>query len=432
MGIGDNKIEYVVSAPGKVILFGEHSVVYKKSALCTSINKRLYVMLKTSTENKIHISFPQISTELNCNLEQFEKVVKKNCPLQNSTLQSILENPNLINHDEYLESLKNDLETLGVNTFDLKDKVGAALMAFMFAMRGICHSLQCDLVPFSLQVKSELEVGAGTGSSAAFAVAIAGSIFYYRKCLEMNKTLGFQNSSNFSPKQEQDIGVATESPTKIFSNEEIKIINKWAFCMEKLTHGRPSGIDNTTCTFGSVVVTCQNQDHPGELNFNILKNVPEISLLLISTGVSRNTSNLVAKVKQLRDRNCAVVDAIMNAMDVIATEACNTLDSLSVKSLNDTDILELYKTLGGLMELNHGLLRTLGVSHESLENIVDVTSRHGLTSKLTGAGGGGYAITLLPPNMSRGLIETLENELGPTFKVIEVSIAQEGVRFEKL
>lgn len=50
-----------------------------------------------------------------------------------------------------------------------------------------------------------------------------------------------------------------------------------------------------------------------------------------------------------------------------------------------------------LIDLNHGLLRTLGVSHPLLEKIGDVSAQYGLHSKLTGAGGGGYAYTLVPP-----------------------------------
>ena len=49
------------------------------------------------------------------------------------------------------------------------------------------------------------------------------------------------------------------------------------------------------------------------------------------------------------------------------------------------------------MRENHQHLVTLGVSHPSLETIREKTANpHGLSTKLTGAGGGGCAVTLIP------------------------------------
>lgn len=53
-----------------------------------------------------------------------------------------------------------------------------------------------------------------------------------------------------------------------------------------------------------------------------------------------------------------------------------------------------------LAELNHGLLRTLGVSHESLENVILILNKFNIKGKLTGAGGGGYALALLSPEVA--------------------------------
>jgi len=55
-----------------------------------------------------------------------------------------------------------------------------------------------------------------------------------------------------------------------------------------------------------------------------------------------------------------------------------------------------------LIDLNQQLLVTLGVSHSSLDELCCVTSKHGLHSKLTGAGGGGCAFTLVTPGNLKG------------------------------
>jgi len=53
----------------------------------------------------------------------------------------------------------------------------------------------------------------------------------------------------------------------------------------------------------------------------------------------------------------------------------------------------------------------MGVSHETLDRLCCITLKHGLHSKLTGAGGGGCAVTLLRPDTSQDLIETVQKEL---------------------
>ena len=52
-----------------------------------------------------------------------------------------------------------------------------------------------------------------------------------------------------------------------------------------------------------------------------------------------------------------------------------------------------------LVDMNQGLLAGLGVSHPSLEKVIQLTAAHGLHTKLTGAGGGGVAFSLLTPGI---------------------------------
>ena len=63
------------------------------------------------------------------------------------------------------------------------------------------------------------------------------------------------------------------------------------------------------------------------------------------------------------------------------------------------------RALASLMEENHTHLDTVGVSHPSLEEIQEVTPSFGLSTKLTGAGGMGRAVTLVP----NGVLSNLDS-----------------------
>ena len=55
------------------------------------------------------------------------------------------------------------------------------------------------------------------------------------------------------------------------------------------------------------------------------------------------------------------------------------------------------KKLGKLMNENHALLQQLGVSHDKIDQMVNICVENGaLGAKLTGAGGGGSMIALIP------------------------------------
>ena len=71
-------------------------------------------------------------------------------------------------------------------------------------------------------VQSTLPIGAGLGSSAAFATALAGALLLWRA------------------RGQPDAAPVTG-----------EAINQWAFRSEQIVHGTPSGLDNYTSTFGA-------------------------------------------------------------------------------------------------------------------------------------------------------------------------------------
>ena len=49
-------VEVLVSAPGKVTLFGEHAIVYGEPAIVTAISRRLYVKAEPRSDKNLKIS----------------------------------------------------------------------------------------------------------------------------------------------------------------------------------------------------------------------------------------------------------------------------------------------------------------------------------------------------------------------------------------
>ena len=95
----------------------------------------------------------------------------------------------------------------------------------------------------------------------------------------------------------------------------------------------------------------------------------------------------------------------------------------------DTSNIESLEEFGKLMTINHGLLNALGVSHPRLERIRELVDHENMGwTKLTGAGGGGCAITLLRPGESderkRKLEKSLDTEGYVTF---ETTLGCDGV-----
>ena len=94
-------------------------------------------------------------------------------------------------------------------------------------------------------------------------------------------------------------------------------------------------------------------------------------------------------MRRRRDRLTEIVDGVMSAL---AKCVHNWLELFQSE-----DILGSYQQQRELVEINQHLLASLGVSHASLDAIVSAASEVGLAAKLTGAGGGGCAMVLLPP-----------------------------------
>ncbi len=236
--------------------------------------------------------------------------------------------------------------------------------------------LSSEAAGIELEIDSFIPVAAGLGSSAAVAVASAAAI---SSLLEVN-----------------------------LSRDEIFRI---AFEAEKIIHGNPSGVDPAISTYGGLLIYRRSE---GIRRLDVDVDFP---LIVGNTRIERVTGKLVSHVVELKRRYPSVVERIMDAGAAITL--------LGVEALKNGDL----ETLGDLMNINHSLLCSLGVSNEAIERLVHAARRAGaLGAKLTGAGGGGCIIALPAPNMNHRIAEAIRHAGGDAFTT---SRAVEGVRIEE-
>lgn len=121
-----------------------------------------------------------------------------------------------------------------------------------------------------------------------------------------------------------------------------------------------------------------------------------LKMLITNTKVGRNTKALVASVSERKLRHPDAMTAVFTAVDSISNKMATIIES---PALDELAITEKEVLLEELMEMNQGLLQCMGVSHASIETVIRTTLKYKLSTKLTGAGGGGCVLTLLPTSI---------------------------------
>ena len=128
-------------------------------------------------------------------------------------------------------------------------------------------------------------------------------------------------------------------------------------------------------------------------NLTCIKSNLPLKMLITNTKVGRNTKALVAGVSERTLRHPDAMNFVFNAVDSISKELATIIQS---PIGDDLSVTQKEEKIEALMEMNQGLLQCMGVSHASIETVLRTTLKYKLASKLTGAGGGGCVLTLLP------------------------------------
>ncbi|GLD97599.1 hypothetical protein PINS_up006289 [Pythium insidiosum] len=359
-----------VSAPAKVLLFGEHAVVYGCPSIAAALSQvRLSVFIDRIDDPKISFMFDDIQCTINgskvplCRQYSVEAIAAvardypsddHYVPRPSTAVLSAIEN--VLQHTEADASVMTTLRP--------------ALFLCCAVLRASSILLQTPHT-HGLRIRvsaASFPVGAGLGSSAAFSVALAGGLLQVR--------------------DQQPSSSLTE-------------INAFAYSAEVILHGSPSGVDNTVSTFGGALKFTKlplpaSQPIDGDLS--------KFRILIVNTRVPRSTKALVAGVRARYDEDPSRTQSQFDAIQAIV----NQFVELSA----DGALTE--SVLGQLMEQNHSILNALGVGHDEIEKVATECKREGMWTKLTGAGGGGCTVTLVPGFLAEdrlnAVMKTLESK----------------------
>jgi mevalonate kinase len=152
-----------------------------------------------------------------------------------------------------------------------------------------------------------------------------------------------------------------------------------AMAWERVFHGNPSGIDASVSAHGGTLLFQKGQ------GTQRIAGATDLLLCVGHTGVASSTRTMVELVARQKARRPQIVEKTFEGIRALVANAREALETGDRASL------------GKLMDLNQMLLSGLMLSTEETERLCDLARAQGaLGAKLTGAGGGGCVVALVP------------------------------------
>lgn len=393
----------IASAPGKIILFGEHAVVHGVTAIAASLSDlRIYADITVTKEPSLAVylhDFSEKGPQQDPYIVAYSSMIASldQGAMKRKATPQTPSNPD----EDLLETLRREFEV-----FPLHAAQGLMAVAYlvMMLLPEFLNTENGHVRGLRIEVKSVgLPIGGGLGSSAAFSVALSGALLGLRQ-KTFKDVYGDEVEADLRFTGQQDLPVSVfESdfiercggkPAK--NDEFLTTVNGWAYAAEVVIHGAPSGLDNTTSCFGGALKYQRNTG-----SFERLPHLPDVKIVLTNTKVPRSTKKLVAGVKELLEAMPGVVRPMFAAVEDISQRFLSLISSgqeeeeAHGESRAKLTHAETVQEMSQLVRINHCLLNAMGVGHAALDEVFAVSARHGFACKLTGAGGGGCAISLL-------------------------------------
>ena len=254
-----------VSAPGKLILMGEHGAVYGRPALTAALDLRVRAELESPAADGVELDLPDLGLRTRSSWRE------------------------IVSH---AERARRRWQAFDEGAPFRRDDDPAGLVRV--ALGEACGDFEStEPPPLRLRIRSDLPVGAGFGSSAAVAVTVIAGFLAWRG-----------------------------------AEPDAERIGRLALAAERRQHGRPSGVDHATVLRGGVQWASRDQGgelsmRPVAARPGLLRR-----LGIFDTGSpAESTGAVVAAVAGLRRRDEEAFEALLARMERAATTFRDELEA---------------------------------------------------------------------------------------------------------
>jgi len=168
--------------------------------------------------------------------------------------------------------------------------------------------------------------------------------------------------------------------------------------------GRPSGVDNACAVHGGAFLFSRGMRENESNKYSHYARVPQCRLLVTNTKVSRSTKALVEGVGKFARDSPLEFSRLLSDSTALTARLHALLQDGSTEKV-------IYEAATQVFPAVQGLLRRINVSHSAIEDVITECKRVSWPCKLTGAGGGGCVITIVPPDALENDVQRLQQRL---------------------
>lgn len=287
------------SAPGSLILIGEHAVLHGKKCLSTAISKRIKVKLIPKYDNQI-ITIKSNLGKYSITLSELSKTLIQDFP---------------INFNFVLTAIK---------------------------FSNLNHGIE-------LTITSEFSSNMGLGSSAAITVCIVSAI------RELN---------------EQNMDLNNKTVLKEIFEDSYEVVSK-------IQNKKCSGYDIATSIFGGIIRYSSSPFYINKIK------ITDIPILVFYSGYKTKTSDVIDIIEKVEKKYPEIYQNIYNIIEELVDKA--------IFFLNEKN----WKQFGNIININQGLLDTIGANDKILSDIIySLREKGALGAKISGAGLGDCVIAI--------------------------------------